>query len=116
MIAIDRCGYLELFITRKLSWDELITDHEGLQCRRQARSKILDQQLQYSRKFAEEQCESGLSSALFIPGVIDIVKNYFFTQEVEPSLKHDTRVKMTNLGIGGRRRMHGERHRHPTDL
>jgi len=77
MIASEK----QLFTTRKLSWDELITDYEELKRRRQD-SGTLDQQLQYSRSFAEEQFESGLSSALFIPGVIGIVKSYFFTQEV----------------------------------
>jgi len=94
MIAIGR-GFLrekELSLTQKLSWDELIADHEALKLRRRDLSEKLNRRLQISRKFAEEQCESGLSSALFIPGVIDIVKSYtLLTQEVEnenePSVK-----------------------------
>jgi len=83
MIVLDRCAYLrekKLFTTRKLSWDDLIADHKELR-KRQVRSENLDQQLQYSRKFAEEQCESGLSSALLIPGVIGLVKSYFFSSK-----------------------------------
>jgi len=84
MIAIGR-GFFrekELSLTQKLLWDELIADHEAIKLRRRELSEKLNRQLQVSRKFAEEQCESGLSSALFIPGVIDIVKSYgFFVQE-----------------------------------
>jgi len=57
----------------------LIADHEVLKFKRQDLSEKLNK-----KQFAEEQCESGLSSALFIPGVIDIVKSYsFLTQEAE---------------------------------
>jgi len=85
MIAIGR-GFLcekELSLTQKLSWDDLIADHEELKFRRRDLRERINRQLQISRKFAEEQCESGLASALFIPGVIDIVKSYILTQEVE---------------------------------
>jgi len=86
MIAIGR-GFLrekELFLTQKLSWDELIADHEALKLRRRDLSEKLNMQLQISRNFAEEQCESGLSSsALFIPGVIDIVKSYYFLTQAK---------------------------------
>jgi len=49
----------ELSITRKLSWDDLIADHEAIKLRRRDLSEKLNRQLQVSRKFAEEQCESG---------------------------------------------------------
>jgi len=68
-----------LHFTKKASIAKQLLDHEP-------------ELVKVSRKFAEEQYELGLSSALFIPGVIDIVKSYIFvTQEVEkedePSLK-----------------------------
>jgi len=83
MIAIGRAFLREkeLSLTQKLSWDDLISDHEVLKLRRRDLSERLNTQLQVSRKFAEDQCESGLSSVLFIPGVIDIVKSYFLAQE-----------------------------------
>jgi len=94
MIAIGRAFFREkeLSLIQKLLWDELIADHEAIKLRRRELSEKLNKKLQVSREFAEEQCESGLSSALFIPGVIDIVKSYrFFVQEVEqedePSVK-----------------------------
>jgi len=93
MIAIGR-GLLDYEnLTQKLSWDDIIADHEVLNFKRRDLREMLNRQLQISRNFAEEQCESGLSSALFISGVIEIVKSYFFlAQEVEeeedePSLK-----------------------------
>jgi len=82
MIAIKRGLVACEQVTQKLSWDDLIADHEALRPKALSfqRSELLNQ-LQVSRKFAEEQCESGLSSALFIPGVIDIVKNFIFFEK-----------------------------------
>jgi len=93
MAAIDRGFFIRgnaLSLTQKLSWDELIA-LGALKIKSYLRES-LNRQLPVSRKFAEEQCESGLSSALFIPGVIDIVKSYIFLpqeveQEDEPSSK-----------------------------
>lgn len=65
------------FFTRKLSWDEMLQAHEKVK----QETSNFETKLQASRKFAEEQCESALSSVLFISGLIGIVTEYFFAVE-----------------------------------
>jgi len=65
------------FFIRKLSWDAMIQEHEELKRRNQSYTSSLELKLQALRTFAEEQCNSALST-LLIPEVIDIVEEYFF--------------------------------------
>jgi len=56
------------FFQRKLSWDEIVRSYGGRQ----------SSKFQSFREHAEGLCGSSLSGALPIPGVIGIVKEYFF--------------------------------------
>jgi len=60
MIAIDGRFVACEKVAQKLSWDDLIADHAALRSKALSFHRKLLDQLQVSRKFAEEQCESGL--------------------------------------------------------